>query len=58
MILSVTAETLKRRSDRWLILWLLHELWAPVATLWVLFGWTPPTALSWWRTRRLNATAE
>ncbi len=34
----------------WLIFWLLHALWAPAATLWLLFGWTVPVVLSLWRT--------
>ena len=31
----------------WLALWLLHVLWAPAATLWILFNWLLPVILSW-----------
>ena len=31
----------------WLVLWLLHVLWAPAATLWILFNWMLPVILSW-----------
>jgi hypothetical protein len=34
----------------WLILWLLHALWAPAAALWLLFSWILTVVLSLWRT--------
>ncbi len=45
-------------ADWWLILWLLYTLWAPAGVLWVLFGWTLPTALAWFRMWRRDAEAQ